>query len=419
MSGAKRNRHAMLAMFIGVGLNGIATLLMARILGPSGRGELVQLTLIPTALNVLAGGGLPVSNIYLVAKGTLSRRVATANSLAWSVAVPLCIAVVVVGAMWTQLMPRFLDGRYSLAFAVIASSGVLMGYQQCGSILQGVGDFAAILVSRTMQGIGLLVAVAAMHMLSVRSPEAYYVAWISSFALPAAYLAWQARDGGHLVFSAAKLRNSLRLGVAGMWSQIWDMLNFRGDQYIVSAIASPYVLGVYSVGVALTELIFHLPNALAQVAFHESASGRLQSGVLQRAVFVMLTSLAAGAGLLLLTPVVVRYVGSGYSQLPLVVGILVVPTAVLAGSRLLGAHVMGTGSLGAPGWAAIISLLVTLIGDLTLIPRFGVVGAAVAASGGYLVGALILLGFYLRVCRTGRPQTSDDSSPLRRVESPR
>jgi Na+-driven multidrug efflux pump len=69
----------------------------------------------------------------------------------------------------------------------------------------------------------------------------------------------------------------------------------------------------------------------------------------------------------------------------------------LALSRMLGGDLKGRGRPGLVSLSTGLALVITVIGDLALIPRLGIDGAAVASLLAYTAGAAVLVVSFARV----------------------
>jgi O-antigen/teichoic acid export membrane protein len=72
-------------------------------------------------------------------------------------------------------------------------------------------------------------------------------------------------------------------------------------------------------------------------------------------------------------------------------------TIALAGSKILSAYVFSRGKPMVNAWIALVTLVVTVVADLLLIPGFGVSGAAVAASCAYIVSLALTARAYRQI----------------------
>ena len=396
----RRARDAVLGMVAGVVLNALAILVASKVLGPTERGVMVSLTLIPTAANILLGLGMPASNVYLVGSDEVQAGTATANSLAWSLVLPPVAGAVLwitgLGALAGHILHLPAKG-VAIACAV---SAPLLAYQTLGGVVQGVADFRVYRNGRLVQGAAVLTLALVLWAAHAASAPAFFVTWLVSYALGAVLFGVFGARRTRFGLSFRALRVGLKRGVGAMWTQAWDFVNLRGDQFLVSALAGPTVLGVYATGVAVTELLFHVPNALSMVVFAESSKAAEESraslvaedaGGLLPPLLIVGVMAAVATGL-----IVVPLIGEGFAAATAVVAILAVPVAALSTTRLLGAHEMGSGRLHVPGIAAALSLIVTFAVDLWSVPAFGAAGAALGCGIGYLAAAATLFGWSLR-----------------------
>ncbi|MBP6687153.1 MAG: polysaccharide biosynthesis C-terminal domain-containing protein, partial [Lacibacter sp.] len=160
----------------------------------------------------------------------------------------------------------------------------------------------------------------------------------------------------------------------------WFVNKYCGDQ--------PGDLGNYIQACKLAQLFFIVPSILAAVVFPMTASGRREEmnekmQLLSRGLilFYVIACLAlAGVGYWLFPFVFGQTFNNMY--LPFV---LLVP-AILSYSviHLLAAYYSGKKVLNVNFKGNVIALTVIVLGDLLLIPRFGIKGAAVASSIGYI-----------------------------------
>ncbi len=392
-----RGRDSVIGMAGGVALNAVAIFVASRALGPTDRGVMVAMTLVATAGNIVLGLGLPASNVFVVGRGLVKPSHAAGNALLWAAVVPPVAALVLWWSGLLVLLAQVLKIPPAGVTLALATAGPLLAYQSVNGVVQGLADFRGYRNARLAQGIVVFLVMVAMWLAGLDSPQAFYMGWLASFAAGAVWLSVLIWRKYRLSLQAAALSTCIRRGVGAIWTQAWDFVNFRGDQFLVSALAGSTVLGVYATGVAVTELLFHVPNALSMVVFAESAQvqGDERAGVVAEDSGALLPALLV-AGLLAIAAtrfVVVPLVGPGFAGVTVVVALLVVPVSALSSVRLVGAHEMGSGRLHVPGVAAGLSLVVTLAVDLWSVPRYGAIGAALGCGVGYLVAAAVLFGW--------------------------
>lgn len=413
MGAPRRRLNAVIGVLAGVGLNALAVLLALRVLGPDGRGQMVAMSLTSTMVYVVFGLGLPAAAVYLVAKDSEAAGVYTGNALLASAVLPM----IALGA--ALLVPDgFVEGaglglQVGTLRMAVALSPALFAFQQLAAVAQGMGDYSLLRDGRVVQGAAVAMGMVAAPLVTTATPQSMFYFWVAGYAIGAAYLAVRILRRSAFGVDLSRMRKSITYGVRAFWTQVWEFVNMRGDQLLVAAIAPPSVLGVYATAVSLSEILFHVPNALSQVVFSDTAAGvhadpramALREG---RGVFGL--TVAGGVALLVVSwLVVLPLTGLTAQELLVPLGLMVVPISLLSSARMLGASLMGGGRPELPGLAAAASFVVTIAMDLALVPRLGAVGAALGVSAGYLTGAAVLALTFSGRLGSGLRRTSGDS----------
>jgi O-antigen/teichoic acid export membrane protein len=205
-----------------------------------------------------------------------------------------------------------------------------------------------------------------------------------------------------------QLRRAVAFGVKGYAANALQLVNYRLDLFILSAVASTASVGRYSLAVAATSLLWVLPGALSSVLFPRVA--RLSHGgdvgaremverksLAHASMIVVTSSLLLAAGLeLLVVPVF------GETFRPTInLGLILLPgAAAIAIGMVLAATIVGRGKPIYSLYGALITTPLTIAFYFSLIPLLHATGAALASSVSYGVGLLIGCHYYRRV--TGR-----------------
>lgn len=390
-------------MLLATGLvTGIVT---ARVLGPSGRGQLAVALLIPTALVLLVGLGSTISNVYFIGSGRLSVGEMTSNSAAFvlcgsAVAAILLIILHVTGGLGIVL-PRLPLRYIAVAFVVLplallsnALNAAVRGLQLMRraalvDALQGAASLMATLVALLVVHAAVLGAiVAAACGPAVSSLAAVYV-------LRPMGLSLRPRVRGNVS------RQVLSFGLRGDLANLTQFFSYRLDSFLVNALVSSAALGIYSVATRLAELLWLLPGAVSTVvlsrATTRSASelnrttprlfGRTTALVLMGALVIAMLSGVA---------VPVLY-GSAFSAATVPLLLLLPGVVMLGGATVLTNELAGRGHPGYNTINSITGLLVTIALDVVLIPRLGIRGAAIASTSAYGVNSVLAVAFFLRV----------------------
>ncbi len=172
-------------------------------------------------------------------------------------------------------------------------------------------------------------------------------------------------------------------------------LMYRIDYWFVNKYCSAADLGNYIQACKLAQLFFVLPSILAAVVFPMTASGRREE---MNEKMQLLSR-----GLILFYGVAcIGLIGVGYWLFPFVFGqsfnnmympfVLLVP-AILSYSviHLLAAYYSGKKVLRVIFRGNLLALIIIIVGDVIVIPRFGITGAAAVSSIGYISYMIFIL----------------------------
>lgn len=207
-------------------------------------------------------------------------------------------------------------------------------------------------------------------------------------------------------FNLDFVKKSYAYGFKGWLGNIAITANTRFDQLVLGIVASAEALGNYSIAVMLSELIWIIPTALGQVIYNRIAGDKDNTASLElvkkthRIVlsFLLLCTLIAA----LLGPCLIPFVyGNDFHGAILPFLVLLPGTLIMVSTKLLAKLFTASGHIAVTNKVQIISSIVSIILYLVLIPRMGILGAAIAATIGYIIGAVVFWYFYKKTFNEG------------------
>jgi O-antigen/teichoic acid export membrane protein len=367
-----------------------AVLILARSLGPTGRGTIAFITVSALVLAKVAGFGMGEAATVFAAR-RVDARAALLSNLALFV---LASALVLGGLGFVVLLslperPAGVDGPQ---LAIMVGAVVALALNEAfGAFMVGCGRLrrlALITATATWAYPFLLGLVWLAAGLTVTRAAA---TWVSSSTLTVLVLFWQSADGIGLARPRLRpLLESVQFGLRAWVGSLARLLNFRTDQILMGFLASEAALGIYAVAVNASEALLYLPAATATALLPVAAQAeRFERTEQTLRAFRSTALVTAGAGVVAaaLGPVLIPVVfGSSFggSVLPflwLVPGAFGFAAIAIFSSALIASSSPGRSSLGPS-----VSLVVGVALDVLLIPRFGASGAAAAASIAFLAG---------------------------------
>ena len=373
--------------------------LLARTLGPSGRGELAAVVLWPLLLLSIGNLGVNEAVTFHAARHTSSRPTLLSTSI--GLAVCQGITLIVIGLV---LVPLVLSGHEessvhaSLLFLAVIPIGLVNLYLI--SLLNGFhrfGWFNLLRVSAIATSAVGLAGLMIADELTVTTAVLAYLGGAMITALAVTMVALPL-SGGTGPFSGGLARDVLSFGWRSQLSTVSSTLNERLDQLVISIFLSATSLGLYVVAWTMTSLTNLIGTSVALVALPAAASAdspAAQRGAARRYVgLTFCASLAVTAPLLLFTPSLIKAAfGPEFRGATDSAQILVVAGMILATSRALQGVLKGTNRPLDASIAEGVGLAVTAPGLAILLPTLGILGAALTSTLAYSASVIVGLRY--------------------------
>jgi O-antigen/teichoic acid export membrane protein len=398
---AAGSAHLFWAKIAGNGGYFVAVLILARALGPAGRGTVAFITVTALVVAHISGLGVGEATTVLAARSRRWRSVLLANALLFFTGSSvIAAALAVLGLLLSGVGPAGVDSPelVILGLGVVACAVGEAGY----SFLLGVErmrQLAFVTGCASWVYAGLVLLLWAGPGLTVGRAA---LAWTATEGLRAALLVSLSNRATRLGRPRrGLLKESIAFGVRLWLGSLARFLNFRTDQILMGFLASEAALGFYAVAVNASEVLLYLPSsaatALLPLIARTESERRAQETLraFRSVVFVTAAGVAAAA---LLGPVVLPAVfGDAFDESVVPFLWLLPGTFGFAASSVFSNALVGSSSPGFSSLGPIVSLVVGFALDLALIPRFHATGAAAAASIAFLAGGATALITYRRV----------------------
>lgn len=381
--------------------------IIARWLGPEGKGMLGLALLVPGMLGLFLSGGIGVANVYFAGSKRMDVSTLAANSVGFALLATVMGIGVVGGLIATGWLETLVPGVpiWLFLLAIIGLPfGLLNGY--FSTILQGLQRIVTVNLVNLAQGTVVLVLTIFLVIGFQLDLLGALIASLGSGAFSLIVFGNLLRKESGVLrprWSYYVMKSTLSFGIRGHIGNMLQFFNYRLDMFLVNYFIGPAGVGIYSVSVTLAELLWYLPNAVGFVIFPKAAASRPEEmNVFTPRVFRITLGLTAlGAlGLLFLGRLFIQlvysltFIGAYVPMLVLLPGVV-----FLGGAKVLTNEIAGRGYPHYNSLNSGLALVLTIALDLVLIPRYGVVGAALASSIAYTAIFFTSIGFYLAVSR--------------------
>ena len=365
--------------------------MLARILGPEGRGALAAIQNPATILFGVGALGITTAAAYFSGRApSLAGRLMTTALVAlllWSI--PLV-------AIAYLLMPFLLNAQsasvihYAQIYLLIVPIQFAAGAPFW--VLQGLEEFKLWNILRFQAPVAWLAVIGltwVLGMVTVGTISLFYLAAMFCVACVFVVLALRRVSPPHQP-ERARLPALLRYGLPTCLAAVPQQLNLRLDQLLMATFLPADTLGLYVVAVAWSGAFSALLTSVSQVVFPRLAAThaqQVQAETLYRTLRLCVLSAAMLAVVLLaLTPLVLPVLfGVVFMSAVPAALVLVVAAGVASLNQVASEGLRGIGAPKLPMVAEFIGLGTTVVMLALLLRRYELMGAAVASLASYLL----------------------------------
>lgn len=390
--------------FLSLGLGFLASIIIARTLGVTGRGALSTVLVWSLVIRSVMELGIPQALTFLPARQPQK----TAGLFGVALVLALAQGAVVMlaaGALgWLLLYPSQPEEFFYMLYYSTTAPAVL-GITYITSLLLGISNIVWFNVLRVLQA---LVLPGATALVFLKGQDLGMLIdcliWLQVIVFLVALAVAVLKFNLSLAGFGANFKETLRQGSKSYWGNLSWLLNGKLDQFLMSFMLSQEQLGIYAVAVSYANLNFPLAAAIANLTFSKAARSKKPSkssklvygSLLKGSLAVTLISLALAAIAPFLIPAVF---GKGFQDAVWIALLLIGGGILLGLNYILSDGLRGLGLPEIPSKAEFYSLLFTVAGLLLVLKPFQLPGAALVSLVAYALVFIYLLQFLVRLNR--------------------
>jgi O-antigen/teichoic acid export membrane protein len=379
----------------------VNVLVIARTLGPVGRGDVVYVTTIAYLTSQIAALGIHQAHANLAGREPHLRPALAANSVVFSAVLGVVAATLVAlliltfpvvggetgaAVRWLALgsIPVLIL-QYYLLFLVQADYGF-----GAANLAHMLGPIVNVTVNGLLAALGFLTVFTAV------------LTTIGGQVVSTALLVWYLhhRLAGFGRPNRALLREAMGFGLKAHAGRVMLLGNYRLDQWFVGAIAGSRELGLYSVAVAWAEALFFLPTAIVAVQRPDIVRADEREAARQASTLfrvAMLLTLIPAVIMVVAAPFLcVTIFGDAFSGSVDQLRVLAFGAFGIVALKQLGSALTAQGKPVLESVAVGVGFVATVALDIVLIPPFGGLGAAIASTVAYTAGGIAVVLIFAR-----------------------
>jgi O-antigen/teichoic acid export membrane protein len=375
----------------------IMVLVNARQLGAENVGTIsliiLAIAILQLVSNLVGGGAL----VYLVPREQLMKLYLPA--CAWAMITSFLgtflltvLHLVPEGYTWHVMILSLLLSLFTVNFMVLMGQERILEYNII-SLLQVVILFVVLMI--------LFFGLGKKEVMSYLT--GLYFSYVFAF-FASLFLILKSFKKKDVTGSGKVIRDLLRLGSVMQLGNILQFLNYRLSYYFIEFFLRRAAVGIYSVGVQLSESIWLIAKSIHMVQYSrisnekdENYAARLTLNLAKVSFILTLVSLIIIMVLLHLFFTLIFK--PEFGQVPVIMYILATGILTFSVSIILSPYFSGMGKPVHNTTSAAIGLVFTLVLSLVLIPRMKLPGAALAATISYLFSTLYQFIVFIKITK--------------------
>ncbi len=409
----KKAVHSLGTNILLIPIGFLLSIIVARVLGPVGKGGYDLFIATGGLLMVLVNFSLPSGITYVTAMSRVSLRSLWRSLSLVAVAQGLLTCLLLGVAAWSGFIWGFLPREIGPGAIALSAAYVLLTISASywRAILTGhqkIVQANQITLLTRIFDLGILLALIGMSALSEAPVDVHALVWlllvsaVLSNALFLRQLAALPRASG---IGTSGLREIVAYAAPCYLANLVQFLNYRLDFFLVSFFVGQHGLGLYALAVSLAQLVWLPSNAASTVllpiiAGQQNAVENNAHMTARATRFALWISVSVGLSFSLVAVIglPLLYGETFRDSIPALLWLM--PGIIgLGPAFVLASYIAAVGKPRINMLISIASLCVTVALDLLLIPRLNIRGAAIASTAAYLLTTILTTAAFLRLAQ--------------------
>lgn len=401
MSFAKNSFYTLVSNIIIICIGFLTSFIISRRLGAELQGIYNLAILMPNMMYNFLNFGQDTSTMYFLSNKTIKKREAVNNML------PILLLYTVISTLIGGLFVFILkDSMFSevpyltLIFALLISPLTFFN-NNLSAILKSEGKFT---VFNKIQIINKIIYFGICTLLFFFVNVNLVIAANIIILLISIVTVWRKLEIRKVRFKFNKdyQKQSIEYGFKSYLANMITFLNYRLDTFLIKALSkSTIAVGQYGVSVSLAEQVWVFASAISSVMFPyvTSIESDEEKSKVTSTTFkiVMVVTFFAIAVLFFASNLIGIIYGADYYGSIMPLKILLIGIFSLSLGKILANDIAARGKPELNALSNLVGLVVNVVLNIALIPKFGISGAAMATSISYTLTAIIFLISFLKL----------------------
>ncbi len=381
----------------------VGGIIIARMLGPTNKGILAIVVLVPTILVSIGHLGIGQASLYFIGKKKFDFQSILSNALALSIILGILLIVLSLSVILLLRNSIFLGVNFLFIALALFTIPFLLFIKFTDFILMGRQMILKRNLLHITNGIMGFIGIVLFVLVLRLGIKGALISTLVGLLVGTLYGLYNIKQIARvkLHFNFALFKDSVSYGIKPYLALIVLSLNYKFDIFLIKYFLTDTDVGYYSLAVSIAEKLWFLPSAIGIVTFSRiatldvSEANKLTPRVCRNALLIsFLTAILLLATARLFIPILY-----GKAFVPSINPFMVLLPGVIAMTihKVLHSDLVGRGRPEISVYVFSGALILNILLNLYLIPRIGIIGAALSSAISYSSGALTLAFIFSRI----------------------
>ena len=248
------------------------------------------------------------------------------------------------------------------------------------------------------QAVNIFFILIIVYLFQKKSVSVYFIALILSYSclfLISTFQIFRKYQFSKIHFSGKIFKDLFHYGWKTQLSAMVQFFNYRVSYYFLSFFVGIASVGIFSVGVAISEAIWTVSKSIALVLYSEVINSTEHDKLIQQTKVSIKVSLYISLVFIIVILLIPKdfyafIFGKDFTQTKQIILFLSPGILIIAVSNIVGYYFAGINKLRILNIKSFIGLIFTVVFSYLLIPKMGIIGACIVMSISYTLSSLVL-----------------------------
>jgi len=390
-----------LQLIAGIG----ASIVIARCLGPEGKGIYSLAILFFALLINFTDFGIGPASVFYIGRGKYPLKEVLGADIIFSILISFFTTIVgiIIIFFFGEKIFHGVPIEYLVLIMIVVPFWFFLSF--INYILLGLQKFKKFnFIKLIVPFISLILVVFLLlsHQINVRT---VIITQIISYFIACFVLFFQVKkETTGLFFSLNKniFRDFFSYGIKNYLGNIFSFFHYKVDMFLINIFLNPLAVGFYSIAVGMAQQIWFVSESAGMVLFPRVSSETSEKKLKEFTPLVCRNILFVTLLLAIFLFVIGRWLiillySEQFFNSVLPFQILLIGTAMISGRTILANDLYGRGKPMLNAYITGSAVILNIILNILWIPKFGIAGAAWAASVSYTVSSIITTLVYSKI----------------------